>query len=65
MADDIDKANDLAELERVAAIRAITARPALAYCGRCRNCDEPIEQGAYCSAECATDAQKRERFNAR
>jgi len=65
MADEIDKANDLAQLERVAAIRAITARPEMAYCGRCRWCDEPIEQGAYCSAECATDAQKRERFNAR
>ncbi len=62
MADDIDKANELAELERVSAIRAITARPTLAYCGRCRWCDEPIEQGAYCSAECAADAQKREAF---
>ena len=62
MTDEIDKANDLAELERVAAIRAITTRPTLTYCGRCRWCDEPIEQGAYCSAECATDAQKREAF---
>lgn len=62
MADDIDKANDLAELERVAAIRAITTRPSLAYCGRCWWCDEPIEQGAYCSAERRTDANKREAF---
>jgi len=62
MTDEIDKANDPAELERVAAIRAITARPEMAYNGRCNNCDEPIEQGRYCSAECATDAQKREAF---
>lgn len=63
MADEIDKANDLAELERVAAIRAITARPALPYNGRCNWCDEPIEQGRYCSAECAADATKREAFS--
>lgn len=62
MSDEVDIANDLAEMERNAAIRAITARSETAYCGRCRWCDEPIEQGAYCSAECATDAQKREAF---
>jgi len=62
MADDINKANDLAEMERVAAIRAITARPTLAYCGMCRNCCEPLEQGAFCDASCAEDYQKREAF---
>lgn len=62
MADDIDKANDLAERERAEAVRAITTRPEMAYCGRCRWCDEPIEQGAYCSVECAKDAEKREAF---
>lgn len=62
MADEIDKANDLAEMERVAAIRAIATRPSLAYCGRCRNCDEPIEQGAFCDSDCAEDYQKREAF---
>jgi len=62
VADEIDKANDLAELERVAAIRAITTRPSLAYCGRCRNCDEPLEQGAFCDASCAEDYRKREAF---
>lgn len=62
MADDIDIANDLAEMERVAAIRSIIAQPELAYCGRCRWCDEPIEHGAYCSTECAVDAAKMERM---
>ena len=62
MSDEIDKANDLAELERASAIRAITARPEMAYCGRCRNCDEPLEQGAFCDASCAEDYRKREAF---
>lgn len=62
MADEVDKANDLAELERMAAIRAITARSEMAYCGRCRNCDEPLEQGAFCDASCAEDYQKRVAF---
>src|SRR5690554_6817056 len=62
MADDSDRANDLAERERAEAIRAITTRPALAYCGRCRNCDEPLEQGAFCDASCAEGYRKREAF---
>lgn len=62
MADEVDKANELAELERIAAIRAITARPEMVYCGRCRNCDEPIEQGSFCDVSCAEDYQKREAF---
>jgi len=62
MADEVDKANDLAELERMAAIRAVIARTEMAYCGRCRNCDEPLEQGAFCDASCAEDYQKREAF---
>jgi hypothetical protein len=33
MADEIDKANDLAEMERISAVRAIVARPELAFCG--------------------------------
>ena len=62
MSDEVDQANDLAERERAEAIRAITTRPTLAYCGRCRNCDEPLEQGAFCDSSCAEDYRKREAF---
>ena len=62
MPDQLDIAADLEEMERVNAIRAIVARPEMAYCGMCRNCCEPLEQGAFCDASCAEDYQKRERM---
>lgn len=64
MPDQLDQAAELEEMERVAAIRAVITRPELAYCGMCRNCCEPLEQGAFCDASCAEDYHKRERFNA-
>jgi len=63
MADDIDRANDLAEMERNAAILEARRKSGPSYTGMCWNCSEPLSEGAFCDAECATDAQKREAFS--
>lgn len=62
MADVIDKANDLAEMERNAAIRDALRSKGPVYVGRCHNCDEPLEKGAFCSAPCREDYNKRMRL---
>ena len=51
MADDIDIANDLAEMERNAAIRDARRAKGPVYCGRCLNCDEPINEGLFCDKD--------------
>jgi hypothetical protein len=61
MADDIDRANELADLEREAAIYWAQRRKILPYVGRCYNCDEPLEDGIFChGGECCEDYRKRE-----
>lgn len=63
MADVIDIANDLAEMERNQAIRdARRATTWLHYVGRCWNCDEPLEEGLFCDADCASDHELRSRM---
>lgn len=62
MADDIDKANDLAEMERNAAVMAAQRASYLHYCGRCWNCDEPLEEGLFCDTDCRDDHEQRGRF---
>ncbi len=65
MADDIDRANDLAEMERNQAIRDALRAKGPVYCGRCYNCDEPLEEGIFCpGGECAEDYQRRNRRRA-
>lgn len=59
MADVIDKANDLAEMERNAAIRDALRAEWPVYVGRCHNCDEPISEGLFCDKDCADDHAKR------
>lgn len=63
MADDIDNANDLADLHLKAAIynaQTVTGNENLT--GKRHWCGEPT-RGAYCSKECRTDHTKRERMS--
>lgn len=62
MADVIDKANDLAEMERNAAIRDALRATGPHYTGMCWNCSEPLEEGAFCDPECASDHELRNRM---
>lgn len=62
MSDVIDKANELAELERQAAIynaMSVTGNERLT--GYCQWCKEPAH-GIVCSAECRDDMNKAERM---
>ncbi|RKO74393.1 hypothetical protein C5E04_18930 [Pectobacterium parmentieri] len=57
MADIIDAANDLTDLNIQ---HALANRPApLQPTGKCRNCDETINTGSFCDAECRSDYEKR------
>lgn len=57
-----DKANDLAEMERNQAILDALRATVPVYTGMCRNCSEPLEEGAFCDASCSEDYHKRERM---
>ena len=62
MADEIDKANELADLHLQAALAAAkaTGNEKLHYCGRCWNCDEPLEEGKFCDIDCHADFEVRQ-----
>lgn len=49
------------EQDREAAL--LRRMPTLPHNGVCNWCGEPIEQGAFCGADCRDDYQRKERFN--
>lgn len=53
----IDQANELVELTIQHAL-ANRAAP-IPFTGKCRNCDETINTGSFCDAECRSDYEKR------
>jgi hypothetical protein len=64
MADEIDLANERAEIERMAAVSMHAARPQRQGLERCAICDEPISDfrqalGAIHCVEHATEAERR------
>lgn len=59
MADDIDRANELAELHLKAALDAVKVKGGKNLTGKCHWCGESTE-GVYCSPECRTDHDRRE-----
>jgi len=61
MADEIDQANELADLHLKAALDAAKATGNENLTGNCHWCGEPT-RGAYCSAECRTDHTKQGRM---
>jgi hypothetical protein len=53
MSSDIfDDASDSEQMHRDLAIKAIRAKRKVTYTGRCRYCNETIEVGNFCSADC-------------
>jgi hypothetical protein len=71
MSDWIDNASDLELLQTEVAIeRARTAGKELQEvlqnaAGHCLNCEEPLEVGRFCDADCREDFQKRLKFKGR
>jgi len=63
MADEIDKANELAELHLKAALDAATVAGKENLTGKCHWCGEPTT-GIVCSRECRDDMNKAERMRA-
>jgi len=61
MADDIDRANELAEMHLKAALDAVKVKGGKNLTGKCHWCGEATE-GAYCSSECRGDSEKAERM---
>ena len=57
MADEVDRANDLAQTMVEMALKASPA-PSLKKIGRCHNCEEPTSE-AFCCPECRDDFEKR------
>lgn len=62
MPDFIDRAQDHIEREAPHII-ARSRKPVLHHAnGKCHNCDEAIDQGLYCNADCRDDFEKRQRI---
>lgn len=59
MADEVDRANELADLMVQSAFNA-RKRQDLPFCGQCYNCNEAVKMGSFCCRECADDWQLRE-----
>lgn len=60
--DQIDRANDIADLERTIALRnAAATAPAAEPTGACLNCGAKLKRGRrWCDAECREDWEIRE-----
>jgi hypothetical protein len=60
MSDELDQAAALEELERTIAL-ANRKRPEMQFTGTCYYCEEKVQTGCFCSAECCEDFQRIER----
>lgn len=59
--DEFDRAQQLEEAEREAAIRAQQAKLRMVACGACHNCNEPLPPGMlFCDRDCRDDYEKRQ-----
>jgi hypothetical protein len=66
MADEIDMANELAELALTHALRNIAAAPRLPPKGFCYYCDAPVEGAQlFCDKDCANDHEKEQKIKNR
>jgi hypothetical protein len=46
-------------------LSAVARRPKMPFTGRCYNCDEVIERGSFCDADCRDDFEHRQRLKGR
>ena len=62
MANEGDLGNEAAELFLQAALDAAkaTGNERLHYCGRCWNCDAPLEKERFCDKDCLFDFELRQ-----
>lgn len=66
MADEIDMANELAELALSHALRNLAAAPKLAPKGVCYYCESKVSATQlFCDADCAGDYEKEQKIKAR
>jgi len=66
MADEIDQATEVADLHLEAALENAKLKAPERRTGRCLNCFEPLDRGAYCDSDCQRDHEMRVGFrNAR
>jgi hypothetical protein len=61
--DQIDQANELAEMERTAA--AAIRKPYLPAIGSCHFCSHNLSYGVFCDSDCRDDYEKAERSRVR
>lgn len=62
MADEIDRANDMAELNLAASLAV--RRSALVPCGRCHYCDESLRPNVlFCDKDCRDWFEQEQRIN--
>ena len=59
MSDEADMSQ--AAEEMILAAARLRRRPTLPFCGRCYNCDEPLERGLFCDQDCRSDYERRTR----
>ncbi len=57
MSDEADKAKEVEELHLAAA--RLRRKPVLIPVGRCYNCDEEVDKGLFCDADCRDDYHRR------
>lgn len=62
MSDIFDNASDTEEMHRNYAIKAVRSRNAPKFSGHCLFCNEVINIGAYCSADCREDGETEARL---
>lgn len=62
MANEGDIANDAAEffLQSALDVAKATGREQPHYCGRCWNCDTPLDEGNFCDIDCNRDFEVRQ-----
>lgn len=64
--DDFDRASEIEQMARDAAIKKASTYTRIKPCGKCLNCGEEVESDLrWCDAECRTDFEYRNEQPAR